>query len=99
MSEVAVSYYVYYRVANDSAAAAHDVVATMLRMLERRTAVSGRLMQRQDEPLLWMEAYEGVRNSRAFEATLAELLKANDFAAFLAPGSSRSVERFIAARP
>lgn len=97
MSASPVSYYVYYRVAADHADAARHAVTTMLRRLEQRTAISGRLLQRQDEPLLWMEIYEGVRDSETFDAALAELLDASKLAALLAPGASRKTERFVTA--
>src|SRR5258706_11717245 len=60
-SAVLVSYYVYYRVSAAHVTAARQAVAAMLTLLEQRTSVSGRLLRRQDEPLLWMEVYEGVR--------------------------------------
>ena len=99
MSSGPVSYYIYYRVAGVRVSVARRAVTAMLTTLEQRTAVSGRLQQRQDEPLLWMEVYESVRDPAAFEAVLADLLLANDFESFLAPGASRKTERFVAARP
>ncbi len=98
-SAAPVSYYVYYRVAAAHAEAARHAVAAMLRRLEQRTAVSGRLLRRQDEPLLWMEVYEGVRDTEAFDAVLAELLDASKLAALLAPGATRKTERFIGTQP
>jgi hypothetical protein len=92
-----VSYYIYYRVAGVRVSVARRAVAAMLTTLEQRTAVSGRLQQRQDEPLLWMEVYESVRDPAAFEAVLADLLLANDFESFLAPEASRKTERFVSA--
>jgi hypothetical protein len=56
----------------------------------------GRLLQAVDEPLLWMEVYENVRDPERFEATLEDLLAARRFGAFLAPGSERRAERFVA---
>jgi hypothetical protein len=95
---VPVSYYVYYRVSAAHVAAARQAVATMLKLLEQRTTVSGRLLRRQDEPLLWMEVYENVRDAVAFDAVLAELLDASGLAALLEPGATRKTERFVAAR-
>ena len=96
---VPVSYYVYYRVSAAHASAARQAVAAMLTLLEQRTSVSGRLLRRQDEPLLWMEVYEGVRDTVAFEMVLADLLGASSLAALLEPGATRKTERFVAARP
>jgi hypothetical protein len=99
MSATPVHYYVYYRVAAAHANAARQAVAALLAQLEQRSFVIGRLLCRQDEPLLWMEVYEGVRDTRAFEAALAELVDASGLAALLAPGATRKTERFVAARP
>ena len=95
----AVHYYVYYRVLPTHAAAAKAALARILAQVEERTGVAGRLLQRQDEPLLWMEIYENVRDGHDFERVLAELLAAADFAAVLAPGSARKTERFVAVAP
>ena len=97
-SAVLVSYYVYYRVSAAHVAAARQAVAAMLTLLEQRTSVSGRLLRRQDEPLLWMEVYEGVRDTVAFEAVLADLLNASGLTALLGPGATRKTERFVAAQ-
>ena len=97
MSAATIYYYVYYRVALEHTVAAQRAITAVLTLLERRIGVAGRLLRRQDEPLLWMEVYEGVRDPAAFEAALAQLLEERDFAAFLAPGSTRKVERFVAA--
>ena len=99
MSAVPVSYYIYYRVSAEYAHAAWHAVAELLTSLEQRTFISGRLLRRQDEPLLWMEVYEGVRDPAAFDATLAELLAGSGLAAFLAPGATRKTERFVAVHP
>ena len=97
-SAALVSYYVYYRVAAAHVTAARQAVAAMLTLLEQRTYVAGRLLHRQDEPLLWMEVYEGVRDTVAFEAALADLLGASGLTALLEPGVTRKTERFVAAQ-
>jgi hypothetical protein len=91
--------YVYYRIAAPHAAAARGVIEAVLRALEDRLGILGRLLQGVDEPLLWMEVYEDVRDLERFEATLEDLLAARRFAAFLVPGSERRVERFVAHSP
>jgi len=94
-----VHYYVYYRIAAPHAVAARGVIEAVLRALEDRADIVGRLLQGVDEPLLWMEVYENVRDPGRFEATLGDLLAARRFAAFLAPGSERRTERFVAPSP
>ena len=91
-----IHFYIYYRIAAPHAAAALGVVEAVLRALEDRAGIVGRLLQRVDEPLLWMEVYENVRDPERFAATLEDLLAARRFTAFLAPGSERRVERFVA---
>ena len=57
--------------------------------LEKQTGVRGRWMHRRDDPLTYMEVYEGVKDEKAFEALLeregAKL------------GVPRKVERFVCA--
>jgi hypothetical protein len=98
VSTVPVSYYIYYRVSAAHAGAALQAVAATLTLLEERTHISGRLLRRQDEPLLWMEVYESVRDTAAFDAALAELLNTSGLAALLEPGATRKTERFVAAQ-
>lgn len=96
MSARPVHCYVYYRVDPARAAAARQTVAAVLATIEERAGVTGRLLQRQDEPLLWMEVYESVRDPERFEAMLSDLLDTHRFSEFLAPGSARKIERFVA---
>jgi hypothetical protein len=88
--------YVYYRVDPARAAAARETIAAVLASIEERAGVTGRLLQRQDEPMLWMEVYESVHDPARFEVMLADLLDTHRFAQFLAPGSTRKIERFVA---
>jgi Domain of unknown function (DUF4936) len=97
VSAAFVSYYVYYRVDARHESAARRAVASMLISLEQRTAVIGRLMRRQEDPLLWMEIYDSVRDPLAFETVLSELLPASGLAALLEPGAARHTERFVPA--
>jgi hypothetical protein len=92
-----VSYYIYYRVEQAQAQAARRAITHLFAALEQRTGVTGRLLCRQEEPLLWMEIYDSVRDPYRFETTMAALLADRDFASLLAPGSLRHVERFVAA--
>jgi Domain of unknown function (DUF4936) len=87
---------IYYRIAAPHAAAARSAILATLLTLEQRSGIVGRLFEGEDEPLLWMEVYENVHDTRRFEMMLDDLLAANGFAAFLAPGSERRIERFVA---
>jgi len=97
VSVAPVSYYIYYRVAAGQAPAARLAIGGVFGSVEQRTGVAGRLLRRRDEPLMWMEVYDGVGDPRTFEATLAAAVADHDFASFLAPGSERRIERFVAA--
>ncbi len=96
MSTGPVHCYVYYRVDPEHAAAAHRTIAAVLSTIEQRAGVTGSLLQRQDEPMLWMEVYENVQDPARFEVMLADLLDTHRFSQFLAPDSARRIERFIA---
>ncbi|HEY7944442.1 MAG TPA: DUF4936 family protein [Casimicrobiaceae bacterium] len=96
MSAPLVHCYVYYRVDTAHAATARRTIAEVLARLEERVGVAGRLLQRRDEPLLWMEVYENVQDSVRFEAMLGDLLDTHRFSQFLAQGSTRTIERFVA---
>jgi hypothetical protein len=88
--------YVYYRVDPAHAAAARRTIAAVLARIEQRAGVTGRLLQRQDDPMLWMEVYENVRDPARFEVMLSDLLDTHRFGQFLAPDSVRTIERFVA---
>jgi hypothetical protein len=91
--------YIYYRVAAPHAAAARSAILATLRTMKERCGIVGRLYEGESEPLLWMEVYENVHDKERFEITLNDLLSAHRFASFLAPGSERRIERFVAQRP
>jgi hypothetical protein len=94
-----VHYYIYYRIASARAESARRAVAMILERVQCASGVSGRWLQRDDEPLLWMEVYDGVRDTIAFEAALAEAVVATGLSACLAAGTVRKTERFVAAPP
>lgn len=65
--------------------------------LGAETGIRGRLLQKLEEPALWMEIYERISDVAGFEAALAKLLDENHFESLLQPGSRRIVERFTEA--
>jgi hypothetical protein len=93
-----VTLYCYYRVAPEHARAARDAVARAFRAVEERFGITGHLYRGEREASLWMEVYEQAREADRLETMLSELFAASGFAAFLAPGSQRRVERFVAAQ-
>ncbi len=87
---------IYYRVAAAHAVAARAAVLAALDSLEERSGIIGRLFEGEHEPLLWMEVYDSVHDIDGLQTMLDHLLAASRFEAFLAPGSERRVERFVA---
>ena len=69
------SYFIYYRVAPQSAAAVLAAVQDLQRTLLAKAGVSGRLLCRQDEPQTWMEVYEHVPDVEDFETVRSELAR------------------------
>jgi hypothetical protein len=91
---LALSYYIYYRVAQP--AQARVLVREIQAALKGRTGIEGRLLRKHDDPSTWMEIYEGVEDTDAFEQCLAAAAQATNFAAVLVAGSARQMERFEA---
>jgi uncharacterized protein with von Willebrand factor type A (vWA) domain len=92
-------YYIYYRVDVAQSADAVRIVAQMQSEIELTLGIACSLLHRADEPQVWMEVYDRVHDRGRFEAALADLVERHEFVALLAPGSSRTVERFIAGAP
>jgi hypothetical protein len=91
-----VHYFIYYRIADDGGGAASAVLRRVFTDIERLCGITGRLLHRADEPSLWMEIYEGVRDCAAFDAAMQASLVAHDFESLLGRGAHRIVERFVA---
>ncbi|MFN7085516.1 MAG: DUF4936 family protein [Burkholderiales bacterium] len=92
---MAYSYYIYYRVAADKAEACEAKIRELLATVEEATGISGKLLKKREEPLLWMEIYENVAHAEPFEATLARAAIRLGVQDFLQPDSGRRVECFV----
>ena len=94
---MAYSYYIYYRVAPDKAAACEPVVKELLAVVEEATGVSGRMLKKNSEPLLWMEVYENVAEAEAekFEMELAGAAARLGVLDYLQSESARRTECFV----
>jgi hypothetical protein len=88
------SYYVYYRVRPEQAAACEPAVRALISSVRAATGTSGRLMKKRGEPNLWMEVYEGVMDDAKFEWELAEAAGRSGVQQYLLPGSGRHIECF-----
>lgn len=87
--------YVYYRVQPELAGDARQSVEHMLAALRAEDGITGRLLCKCDEPMLWMEVYEPVPDLAAFERLLMQSVARADLDRFLAPGSVRKLECFL----
>lgn len=83
------NYYVYYRVDADRVSVLRPQVENLFEQIHQQLGVRGRWMRRRDDPLTYMEVYEGVTDEAAFESALARE------AAKL--GLERKTERFVCA--
>lgn len=92
---MAYSYYIYYRVDPDKTDACEPKVRELLAAVKDATGVSGRLLKKRNEPLLWMEIYENVSDAEQFELELSGAVVKLGVQAFLQPGSGRRPECFI----
>lgn len=92
---VGFNYYIYYRVSADGAGAQREKVARLLHLIAKQTGVRGRHLQSVEDPLTWMEVYEGVIDPLGFEGSLATEVARLGLTEGLAEDSRRHVERFV----
>lgn len=64
------NYYVYYKLDAGRLPAVRTLVEELFRAIEKQFGVRGRWMHRRDDPSTYMEIYEGVKDTAAFEALL-----------------------------
>jgi hypothetical protein len=87
-----VSYYIYYRVVQSARAQA--LVRDIQAAVQSRTGISGRVLRKRNDPATWMEIYEDVDDSVAFEQSLDAAVRACNFAAVLETDGARKLECF-----
>jgi Domain of unknown function (DUF4936) len=97
MPSTPTSFFVYYRIVADTAAA-RERIAALMTEIEARTGVCGTLLARSDDASTWMEAYAPTPRAAAFRRVLAAMEKKHDAAA-LTPDGKRHVEQFAALAP
>ena len=64
--------------------------------VRQKTGVAGRLLTRREQPDTWMEIYEGITDTAAFERELAAAVLRHEVIGGTAQGT-RHVEVFVAA--
>lgn len=75
--------YVYYRLDPRTVDEAETPIRALMARLACRCAVSARLLKKRNEPLLWMEAYEGVIDPDVFSRELARGVDEYDVGVFI----------------
>lgn len=88
------SYYIYYRVQPEKAAACERAVQAVLSSIHTATGISGRRMKKHGEANLWMEVYEGITDEAKFEWELADAAGRLKLQEFLLAGTGRHIECF-----
>ena len=86
--------YVYYRVSELHATEASIAAQRITELMQERAGVSARLMKKVGEPLLWMEVYEGVRETGEFLSDLRTCAEQVNLEPCLQADSTRHVEIF-----
>lgn len=87
--------FVYYRVPSAVEEVVAPLVDHLLATVATATGVTGRSMQREDDPGTWMEVYESVGDGPAFCRTLARLSAESGLDRMLGSADQRHVERFV----
>lgn len=91
------SVYVYYKVDPEQLGDLRRAVEQLFSAVERESGVRGRWQRRRDDPTTYMEIYPQVDDFARFETLLGSECKRLGIERFLAPGSVRRVETFVAA--
>ncbi|HUF21784.1 MAG TPA: DUF4936 family protein [Burkholderiales bacterium] len=87
--------YVYYRIDPARRVSAREAADRLVEDMRLRHGVSGRLLEKLGEPLLWMEVYDPVADPDRFCAALQAAAEQAGMTRFLAAGSNRHIERFV----
>lgn len=84
--------YVYYRLDPSHADEAETPIRALMARIASRTGVKAQLLKKCDEPLLWMESYDGVVDKETFLRELLMVADEYDVGTFL--NGERHVECF-----
>ncbi len=89
-----VSCYIYYRVCPDHVSEASTAAQATLERIRHLTGVSGQLLSKVNEPLLWMEVYDGIVDQAIFLTAMRECLEETDLGRWLDGDRQRHTEIF-----
>ncbi len=83
------NYYVYYRVDAARAGVLRIEIENLFSKIQEESGIRGRWLHRREDPLTYMEVYEGVSDDKAFDALLER--------SSAKLGLERKIERFVCA--
>lgn len=83
--------YVYYRLDPRHADEAEPPIRGLMTQIAR-TGVTAQLLKKCDEPLLWMESYDGIADLENFLRTLSAVVEEHDVGVFF--NGERHIECF-----
>ena len=89
--------YVYYRLDPRHVSDAEAPIRALIARLACRCGISAHLLKKHDDPLLWMEAYEGITDADAFERELRRA--ADEYDVYMFIDGARHTECFHAGEP
>ena len=90
------SFYVYYKIEQTDAAAAHAAVMRLFLEVQTNANIAGRLLKRADDARTWMEVYEGIADPERFKSELEAALLRSRLLAHIEHGQ-RHIEHFQSA--
>lgn len=96
---MSISCYVYYRVAPAQASEAATAARDTIERIRQCTGITGQLMTKVGEPLLWMEVYEDIEDTAAFLEAMRRCVEGSAINRWLDGDRRRHTEMFKAARP
>ena len=88
------SIYIYYRVRADHTLPAEAAARAIISAVADHCSSAGRLLQKIDDPLVWMEVYDEVADAEALSRALTDAATESGIERHLEAGSSRHVEKF-----
>lgn len=89
-------YFIYYPVRIGMEADLARGLYNLQAEIHATTGVAGRFLRKADDPWTWMEIYENVLDTPAFDAALESAIERHGVMRFLEDGGRRHTERFVA---
>ena len=87
------SFYIYYKVPEQNATSLYGQIRTLQNNIKDKTGITGKLLKKVNDSLLWMEIYENVNDPTTFLNTLQKEISNIELADFFEE-TQRKVEIF-----